>query len=80
MNNKLQIFQIFYNYNVYSKTEYTLLTQKITLKPKTRYLITTLTSDRSCLYLVIAFMVKRVCYEDIMLSRSNEKTRSLSGS
>jgi len=33
------------------------LTQKITLKPKTRYLMTTLTSDRSCLYLVIAFMV-----------------------
>jgi len=33
-----------------------MLTQKRTLKPKTRYLMTTLTSDRSCLYLVIAFM------------------------
>jgi len=33
------------------------LAQKRTLKPKTRYLMTTLTSDRSRRYLAIAFIV-----------------------
>ena len=53
---------------------HTALTQKRTLKPKTRYLITTLTSDRSCLYLAIAFMidglVAKTCQGNHKTSRS----------
>ena len=56
--NKVQIFKIQCEYNTAKRSTH-FLTQKITLKPKTRYLMTTLTSDRSCLYLVTAFMVKR---------------------